>query len=772
MSKEVTYQQYRDAAYRYNAATEKMIREEKELEEAKESLEKKREELKQVESLITHNRTQRNAFLEEETTIYRQQWTEQKNEVDRAVDEEIRRINAEASERIKKQTKEYKAKKAGIDNIVRPYYNRVENYKNEIVELNRKKESIGDFTKDIPVGNKKVLSFLVRARKKKLFTRNQGELLDTPCDVIINNRREFRSFADVTNAEKNLASCDWYKRLEKGDVTESVRMKTASVVSGAVIFLFFLFLAFFFFAGLPGAVKIVQVILMMLAMGGFTSNFVNFVIVKMFFQDKSEYWKSIVNFLSVIAGMALGTVLWIAFYKSSTGTRFILLLLSMASTFFLCRKTFVSYVRLDTLGKIGLLRDLTRKEILRELEPSRDNIRFLQMYCYLNHTAVINYVAMIYRDHLHNKIEEDLEVAQNCLTVAKRDLNAHNKELKQLLMLKKENDQKKDAIEADRVNAVAEAEEKRLTEMPDFTQMLSESVLSEINSFDNEYETLQTQRTVIEQECIADDDIVLHKRALSLAARDRVNELKTVLFGWDLSPDPLETEYHFSDILCFESAENISIIKHNLEPFVFWYQAKCVNSSPANSLNKILCRCIRGLKKINPQALMQINIIDCVSNRQEIIEYSEYSSLCSDGITTYIKSTDRHELRLIDNKDSFKMLRALFISQCYDIRDFFNSHKDMITDDTERSLAGANQLKNDVNEPFVYQIMLYVVPRANDINVTEPPKEIVQAMKDDICVSMGVIPFFFADMDSVHEKWREAVDLCRWSCTIGRKRKR
>ena len=59
MSKEVTYQQYRDAAYRYNAATEKMIREEKELEEAKESLEKKREELKQVESLITHNRTQK-----------------------------------------------------------------------------------------------------------------------------------------------------------------------------------------------------------------------------------------------------------------------------------------------------------------------------------------------------------------------------------------------------------------------------------------------------------------------------------------------------------------------------------------------------------------------------------------------------------------------------------------------------------------------------------------------------------------------------------------
>jgi len=772
MSKNVTYQQYRDAAYRYNSASEKMRKEKQELEEANESLCKKREELEQIEVKITDNRTQRTDLLERETKIFKQQWEVKKVETDKAVDDEIRKINEEAGLRLDKQNEDYNKKKAGIDKIVRPYYNRVEIFKTEVQELSRKESNLGDFTKEVPIGNKKVQDFLNRSRKKRFLSRKQDELLRKPCDVIIEKNRNFRVFDDVINAEKELAASDWYKRLEKGDVTERVRMKAAVVVSGAIIFLFFLFLMVFFLAGLHGAVKNVQVIMMMLAMGGFTSNIVNFVVIRMFFSDKTDYWKNIAKLVSVIAGMILGMVLWMVFYNSSESIGFTLFVLSMVGTFFLCRKSFVTYVKLTTLGRIGLLRELARKEIFRELLPDSDNKHFLQMYCYYNHNAVIDYIAMNYRDNIHREIQEKLEVANNCLTVAKRELLKYNKELKQLIRLRAENKEKKAAIEMDRVNAVDEAEKKRLTEMPDFLEQLPENVLSEIKSLDEEYDKLCTKRENIEADCLAKDDFVLKKRKLSIDSQNRVKEMQTVLFGWDSSPEPHESEYCFSDILCFESTDNISIIKHNLEPFIFWYQAKSSNSSPASSLNKVLCRCIKGLKKINPQALMQINIIDSVSDRKDVTEYREYSKLSADGIITYIKTTDQYELRLIDNKDSSKMLRALFISQCYDIRDFFNKHKDMIDDDTEKSLAGANQLRNDENEPFVYQVMMYVVPREYDDDVIEPPKEIVQAMKDDTCVSMGVIPFFFVDQDSVHEKWREAVELCRWSCTIGRKRKR
>ena len=92
MSKNVTYQQYRDAAYRYNSASEKMRKEKQELEEANESLCKKREELEQIEVKITDNRTQRTDLLERETKIFKQQWEVKKVETDKAVDDEIRKI--------------------------------------------------------------------------------------------------------------------------------------------------------------------------------------------------------------------------------------------------------------------------------------------------------------------------------------------------------------------------------------------------------------------------------------------------------------------------------------------------------------------------------------------------------------------------------------------------------------------------------------------------------------------------------------------------------
>ena len=228
MSKNVTYQQYRDAAYRYNSASEKMRKEKQELEEANESLCKKREELEQIEVKITDNRTQRTDLLERETKIFKQQWEVKKVETDKEVDDEIRKINEEAGLRLDKQNEDYNKKKAGIDKIVRPYYNRVEIFKTEVQELSRKESNLGDFTKEVPIGNKKVQDFLNRSRKKRFLSRKQDELLRKPCDVIIEKNRNFRVFDDVINAEKELAASDWYKRLEKGDVTERVRMKAAS----------------------------------------------------------------------------------------------------------------------------------------------------------------------------------------------------------------------------------------------------------------------------------------------------------------------------------------------------------------------------------------------------------------------------------------------------------------------------------------------------------------------------------------------------------------
>ena len=768
----VTYQQYRDAAYRYSSLFGKMKREKQALEDAQTDYRRKKESLRLVNNSIDENRAERSELYDREIGVFREDWTEKKEKLDREINEEIGRLVGEANEKIREIREDYSRRSAELDKKLRPSYEQVKQYEQEIEDLRSKQNNVGDLAAEVPVENKKVQAFLFRAMHKKLLTGKQDELMNSPCDRVISGRKNLRSFEDVRNAERKFAESEWYKRLEKGDVTKTVRAKAANVLSGAAVGLFLIVFCLFFLTNMTDAGKIFQGVVMMLALGGLTANLVSFVFVKMFFGDKSRFWKNNVKNVSIIAGMLVGMGLWMASYDSSFGVGLTIVLFSLFGTFFLFRKSMITYVGLDTLGKFELMRDFARREIFREKTGEKDNPYVLQMYCYCNHNAVVDYVAMNYRDNIYSVTSQKIEMAQNCLRVANRELAKHKKELDALREMKKDRDKRIREIKARYSAAVAETKKKRMTDMPDFAEMLPEDVVRELETLDSEYQKMLAERDRLDSECGSADDRVLQNQIRSMASCKKLDEVKNTLTGWESSPTPRKTGFMLNELFCFESDKNISIIKHDLEPFVFWYHSKDKSRSPAKDLNKAMARCIKGLKKINPQALMQINIVDTVSPREDILGYESYGELSPDGLITYVKTTDRYELRLIDSRKSYKMVRALFNSQCYDIRDYLDDNSEKSSSDTEYSLAGANRLRNDEDEPFVYQVMLYVVPREYDTCDFEPPSELIRAMKDEVCVSMGIVPFFFADTDSVHEKWKEAVSLCRWSCTIGRSPKK
>ncbi len=770
MTKSVTYQQYRDAAFRYNGAAQKTKREKQALETAKKAFDEKKEQLERISESIDKNREIRNEIYQSEVLRHKREWTEQKEKTDREVNNEIENIIHNSAVKIRQIQEEYVNQSSPLDRKLRPYYNQVTKYEEELKALYEKQSNIGECTAEIPVANKKVQAFFERAKHKRLLTGSQYELMNSPCDMVIRGRKNFSMFDDVKKAERKLAESEWYKRLEKGDVTESVKKKTADVVSGGVIALFLLCFILFFLTNMTGAGKILQVVIMMLALGGLTANVVSFVFVKMFFDDRTEFWKNNVKLISVVVGMIVGMGLWMALYNSSSGVGVTVIILSLCSAFFLFRKSIVSYVGLDTLGKLELMRDFSRKEIFREITGEKDNPYFLQMYCYCNHNAVINYMAMNYRDNIYREIEDKIDLARNCLNVAGRELAMHKKELETLRLMKNSRNKKIKDIKDERQAAVAKAEAKRLTLMPDFKNKMDSDVLDKIAILDREYEGMLKEREELEAQRSKADDLVLRSQIRSSASEKKLDDFKNTLTSWNSSPTPKETDYSLSELFCFESSRNISIVKHNLEPFLFRYRSEGKGVSPAKEINRAIYSCIKGLKKINPQALMQINIVDTVSKEEDVLGYHGYKELSDDGIITYVKTTDRFELRLINSRKSYKLVRALFNSQCYDIRDWFDDNRYAVTSDTEMSIAAANRLKDDEEEPFVYQIMMFVVPREYDECELEPPQELLRAMKDEVCGSMGMIPFFFADCDSVHEKWREAAELCRWSCTLGRKK--
>ena len=71
----------------------------------------------------------------------------------------------------------------------------------------------------------------------------------------------------------------------------------------------------------------------------------------------------------------------------------------------------------------------------------------------------------------------------------------------------------------------------------------------------------------------------------------------------------------------------------------------------------------------------------------------------------------------------------------------------------------------------MYQVMMFVVPRADDVTDFEPPKEIVKSIEKDYYINMGLMPIFFVDNNSVHEKWRDIVKKCPADCVVNQGKK-
>ena len=77
--------------------------------------------------------------------------------------------------------------------------------------------------------------------------------------------------------------------------------------------------------------------------------------------------------------------------------------------------------------------------------------------------------------------------------------------------------------------------------------------------------------------------------------------------------------------------------------------------------------CLRFL-----QAMIQINIVDPVSDPSIIKGEDCFYSLCEDGIVSGISTTDEFEIRLFTSEKKYKTFKAVFNSQCFEVKEIFN----------------------------------------------------------------------------------------------------
>lgn len=167
--------------------------------------------------------------------------------------------------------------------------------------------------------------------------------------------------------------------------------------------------------------------------------------------------------------------------------------------------------------------------------------------------------------------------------------------------------------------------------------------------------------------------------------------------------------------------------------------------------------------------MLQINIIDPVSDPKILLNDERFKRLSPMGVINGVHSINDFEIRLFSGERAYNTFKTIFKNQCIEIQKLLSQNHDFIKPFESYSLDLANRIKDNENEPFMYQIMMFIVPRAFDHIGFEPPIEVVRSIENGTYLNMGLLPIFFVDDDSIHDNWKKVIELCSGECIVRKK---
>ena len=763
----MTYSDYLSAVYSYEDKAANKARFDKKILPLEHLRDTKKAELQALEQAASDNRAQRKKIHDDAVEEQKDKWQKTQDRLDVQIAQEVGRARQQAEAEIKKLQDEYLAEvKEFKDNVsrIRGDMFRLENERKEI-EIYRNKYD--DYSVDVsPVADEGVLELLETAKEKHWLTAFHKELLKKPANKVCQKR--IQTFEELENYELDFANSKMIEDIRKGEVTSEVIeefSKTAAVVCGVVFALMGTIAAanpnLLFFSVFQAAASCQF-------LGGMSLNIGRSIAKKKFPRKKQIPKVTLISAAACILGVSLGFLVWAVLLSGSQGIfALAYTLLASAATGFLFRQILLTKFMERFLKKLPFLKNRARYYVFKNISELENGKYNLQIYCYLNHILVLNYLTMKHKDKINEDIENKLELNKNLYKKDRIELSKMAAKKQELVGKKK-----KVKLYAKRRNAklsqeIRDIESRRGdTETIDFEAKLPQNVSSDIIRLDAEYQDLQAQ---IENTQLslkrAEEHLNSVRRKYGEASKE-YSLIEEALRYWYKTPTPSATGYRLLDAMCFESKNQLSIIHHNLKPFAFRYTVRHKGSSPSESLKVTIFKYIRGLIKINPCRMIQVNIVDPISDPKILLDDKRFERLTPMGVISGVYSVSDFEIRLFSNERAYNTFKSIFKTQCIEIQRILSKNSHRIEPGEPYSLELANRIKNNENEPFMYQIMMFIVPRAFDRTSFEPPVEIVRIMENGTYLNMGILPVFFVDSDSVHKSWRRVVDMCPEECIV------
>ena len=766
------YEEYVDAVYGFNEISEKKNIAEKDFTEAKTVLNEHYEITKRLKASIAANRTERETIYTNSRNEQENKWNKERAELEVRIEQGTKQLTRKYDGIIQEYTDIFHEKRESFSQRYTPIKQKKENCLKELKDREEERASIEDFTPQyIPPANADVQTLLLKHRERGFFTPAQNSMLDETVADFTSRHKNIKTLEDVKKEEKSFANSDWLKNLKSGKITRSLIHHDAIWFSGIVTFICANIMLISKLAGGSGVGELVRTLMICILFGEVFLLIARYFVIRTFFDNLVREKKVLIAAAALMLGMILGCAVYV---KTSETNRHnnalaIMTLLALPCAFLLIRTGFLELVDPRLLNKIPFVKNQSRKRMYKVLSKEKTGSFNAQLYLYINHNAVVNFINIDTHEKEKTMLNEKITVLKKTIKQLNEQINVLKPEYAELKELRLFYQNLIIDAKKEKARKINDLEDLRNEPTPDFDDLIPVWIKERIKRLDAENEKMTlgfNEKILTLKQSFTDYNAV---KSINEQAQKEYGATAAVLKVWNNTPLPSQCGYMLKDSFCFESSSSMNVIRFGLEPFVFFTRVS--SADPSKLFKKTIFRCIRGLVKINPKALIQVNIIDPISDPAIIKGEDRFFTLCSEGIVSGIGSTDEFEIRLFTSEKRYKTFRALFNSQCFDVKDIFDTNKSSIPQKTRHDLVLANKLKNSDEEPFMYQVMMFVVPRRGDRTEFSPPKDIVSAIKCGTYLDMGLVPFFFAEKDNIREDWQEIVSLCPKSCEISGRRK-
>lgn len=763
----MTYSDYLSAVYSYEDKAGKKANYDRKIMPLKHMRDTRRLELQTLEESAENNRAERKKIHDDAVNEQKDKWQKIQDRLDVQIAQEVGRAKQQAEAEVNRKKEEY------LDEVS-AFNDKVSNLKCDIFRLENERKEIeiyrnkyDDYSIDFsPVADEGVLELLETARDKHWLTPYHKELLKMNADKVCEKR--IQTFEELEEREREFAGSKMVEDIRKGEVTREVIKefaKRSGIVCGVVFALFGTIaqanptLAFFAY---------IQAFMSCVFWGGMSFDISRRIAAKKFPKKKQKKKVNLISIGTCVLGSALGFLIWTVLFAGNQSIfALVYTLLSAVGMGIVFKQIMLAGFMEKYLKKLPFLKDRARYYVFKNASKAENGKYNLQIYCYLNHNLVLHYLSIKHKDEINADIENKLELNRNLHKKDRAELTKMAAQKNEILLKRQKFKTYVKQRKAQLIKEIHAIESRRgSTDAIDFESKLPQNVSSELIRLDAEYEDLQVQ---IENTILALKRAEEHYNSVRKKYENVSKEytlIEEALRYWYKTPTPSATDYSLLDALCFESKNHLSIIHHNLQPFAFRYTVRNRGKNPSESLKVTIFKYIRGLIKINPCRMLQINIVDPVSDPQILLGDDRFKRLSSMGVISGVYSVSDFEIRLFSNERAYNTFRSIFKTQCIEIQKVLSRNSHRIQPGEPYSLELANRIRNDENEPFMYQIMMFVVPREFDRTSFDPPLEIVKSMENGTYLNMGILPVFFVDNDSIHKKWRRIVEMCPEECIV------